>query len=277
MSVTLRDGWLVFSSWQPGSRRVRAAGARRREELLDGFLRIQTPADALRFAKSWGPLGQTHTALSWPGGHAQSLDGPSPPPGSTLADWEEFIFDTLSLDGPFTRPTPVPDIFECVECWVRAAENCRRFRWALSGLDDHLPSRSLRSICEHVMHVMRKSRAGGLSLVPQGRGARLVRRFEGATVEAAVVFALVDELGGDMPAAVCHHCGQIFYPVHRRPKTGQRSFCPACRGAGRPAYWASRDRRERERAAPSRRTLTGRSAKTGPGSKEQGGEHAGRH
>ena len=43
--------------------------------------------------------------------------------------------------------------------------------------------------------------------------------------------------------AVCSHFSITFTPGKRAPKSGQRSFCPACRADGVPVRLAQRDRR----------------------------------
>ena len=45
--------------------------------------------------------------------------------------------------------------------------------------------------------------------------------------------------------ALCSYCNGTFTPGKRAPKSGQRSFCPACRADGAPVRVAQRDRRAR--------------------------------
>jgi hypothetical protein len=40
--------------------------------------------------------------------------------------------------------------------------------------------------------------------------------------------------------AICTHCRKEYMPTKRRPKTGQRNFCPDCRAANVPARYAVR-------------------------------------
>jgi hypothetical protein len=45
--------------------------------------------------------------------------------------------------------------------------------------------------------------------------------------------------------ALCSYCNSTFTPGKRAPKSGQRSFCPACRADGAPVRVAQRARRAR--------------------------------
>jgi hypothetical protein len=47
--------------------------------------------------------------------------------------------------------------------------------------------------------------------------------------------------------AICAHCRREYIPLKRRPKAGQRNFCPECRAANVPRQYAMRDFASRKR------------------------------
>lgn len=49
------------------------------------------------------------------------------------------------------------------------------------------------------------------------------------------------------PLPLCDGCATFYTPPNRMPKTGQRSFCPACRASRIPQKQAERDYRARLR------------------------------
>lgn len=47
----------------------------------------------------------------------------------------------------------------------------------------------------------------------------------------------------------CYHCARLFTP-QRKPSTGSRVFCPACRATAKPQMYAMRDYRNRAKPLP---------------------------
>jgi hypothetical protein len=64
------------------------------------------------------------------------------------------------------------------------------------------------------------------------------------SILARVWIELLEEVCGTGTFAFCSHCARA-YRVNRRPKTGQRRFCPECRAASVPKRLHMRDKRSR--------------------------------
>jgi hypothetical protein len=63
----------------------------------------------------------------------------------------------------------------------------------------------------------------------------------------ALALQLALAIGQSLGFAVCVHCRKEYPPTARRPKAGQRNFCPECRAQGIPSRYSLTDYRERVR------------------------------
>jgi hypothetical protein len=75
--------------------------------------------------------------------------------------------------------------------------------------------------------------------------------FGGSGLFGALALQLALAVGQSAGLAVCTHCRKEYPPTTRRPKAGQRRFCPECREAGIPNRYSLIDHRERLRRSKS--------------------------
>jgi hypothetical protein len=83
-------------------------------------------------------------------------------------------------------------------------------------------------------------------------------RFGGPSLFGALALQLALAVGQSRGLAICTHCGTKYPPAKRRPKTGQRHFCPECREKGVPNRYSLADYRNKIRNT--------KAAKKGPAS-----------
>lgn len=72
-------------------------------------------------------------------------------------------------------------------------------------------------------------------------------KLGGTGLFGALALQLALAIGQSLGFAVCVHCRREYPPTARRPKTGQRNFCPECRAKGIPSRYSLTDYRERAR------------------------------
>jgi hypothetical protein len=72
-------------------------------------------------------------------------------------------------------------------------------------------------------------------------------KLGGSGLFGALAVQLALAVGQSAGFAVCTHCRREYPPRERRPKAGQRHFCPECREAGIPSRYSLADHRERLR------------------------------
>jgi hypothetical protein len=71
--------------------------------------------------------------------------------------------------------------------------------------------------------------------------------FGGDGLFGAIALQIALALGQSAGLAICDHCHEFYRPPHRRPKTGQRHFCPTCQDIGIPNRYSLADWREKKR------------------------------
>jgi hypothetical protein len=72
-------------------------------------------------------------------------------------------------------------------------------------------------------------------------------KFGGQGLFGAIALQLALAVGQSLGTAVCVHCRKEYSLTARRPKAGQRNFCPECRLEGIPSRYSLTDYRERVR------------------------------
>jgi DNA-directed RNA polymerase subunit RPC12/RpoP len=87
----------------------------------------------------------------------------------------------------------------------------------------------------------------GTAVLWRSRDKRPSIRMGGNGLFGALALQLSLALGDFNMTAVCTHCGKQ-YPIKRRPKSGQRNFCPECRAKRVPTLYSAQDCRERKRS-----------------------------
>ena len=79
------------------------------------------------------------------------------------------------------------------------------------------------------------------------QGDKLVIAPSATTLFGILGLQLAYSITNAEPMLVCCHCTRFFTPQYK-PATGVRTFCPACRKAGKPQMYAMRDYRARAQA-----------------------------
>ena len=78
-------------------------------------------------------------------------------------------------------------------------------------------------------------------------GKKPTVKLGGAGLFGALALQLALAIGQSLGFAVCVHCRKEYPPTARRPKAGQRNFCPECRTQGIPSRYSLTDYRDRAR------------------------------
>jgi hypothetical protein len=81
-------------------------------------------------------------------------------------------------------------------------------------------------------------------------------KLGGSGLFGALAVQLALAVGQSAGFAVCEHCRKEYPPTARRPKAGQRHFCPECRNAGIPSRYSLADHRERLRRSKNAQRKT---------------------
>jgi len=211
--------------------------------LLDEFGALAEASDdaILRFAQRWGLLSLCEHEL--PDTHNPGRYGCRPSERESLAVWRHFSRAAGAIvsiaaalhQGEDPRPQDWAAVYE------RSGQDAP---WWDSGADFDAHPLSLVVNEWLVLGDVRPAlrwRAGSdpeIFLQP-GSGTSL---FGAIARELAFVVSRVDGL------AVCSGCGAGFVPK-RRPAAGRRSWCPACKGAGKDRLKAKQEYRRRKRSA----------------------------
>ena len=77
-------------------------------------------------------------------------------------------------------------------------------------------------------------------------------RFSVGGLFGALALQLLLIASGSKGWAICYSCQKPYPPRKRRPKAGQRNFCPTCREAGIPGNLATLDCRRRQKESAAR-------------------------
>lgn len=251
------EGWVRWPG-VGGTQRDSADG------LLDDFLDLAdaTAADVTRFVTRWGPLGLcaqhgepvTHTVHAWPWsrevpvafdrgdpcdirrvGRVDHLDGHIfAEPADGYRRMAKFVRGLLVIAAELHRGR-VPDS----SVWEAAGITAPEPDYT-GDLDDV----ARLTVGGHVWSLLELGRVR-VSFHWQGERPEVHLRGAGSVlgplaIQAAFAVSRSDGL------AVCVGCGRPYTPT-RRPREGQRTYCPQCRDAGVPQRHAARDYYRRSR------------------------------
>lgn len=86
-----------------------------------------------------------------------------------------------------------------------------------------------------------------MAVWPKGLGSRPTLEIAPGGLYAAIALQVCLRAGRNDHWAKCSNCGVVYTPRHRKPKAGQRAFCPECRASGAPVRLARQDYLERKR------------------------------
>lgn len=244
VDVAVNDGVL---SYDLAATEARAGIAVAESGLLEDFLRLDGAEDAAfaRFADTHGVLGlcshgAVHTACPVAGRSAGELTAIDNPTDHEALDvWRQWVAHAVRLYA-YSRQLQGPNPLSAEQ---------RRLLYD----EDFGPPPSL--------HADRQMVAAALSSWLETGDARLLVTWPGQAtlpvlaigapipdrgVFAALGLQLAMAAGRAEGLSTCTSCGVLFAPT-RRPRAGQRTFCPACRDAGEPVRFAQRDRLARLR------------------------------
>lgn len=235
-SIKSRDGSI---EWNPAGRYRDAAPD---GQLLERFLGLYSAPDAaiLQFARRYGPLGicphglpSSHDANCRPAGWQDGLCR------ETLSDWRFYsahAVAVLKVAAALTRDQlPAPADWQTI--YQRSG---RKAPWWTRdiGVERENVADVLQEMLSHgsprLTAVWNPGCRPALEIAPGGL-------YGVIAIQVCLRAAQTDGL------ARCDSCACWFTPPQRKPKAGQRTFCPDCRASGAPARFARRDYLERKR------------------------------
>lgn len=235
-AIKLRDGSL---EWSPLGRYQHVAPD---AELLERFLGLATAPDQsiLQFARRYGPLGIC------PHGLPDSHDPGCRPVGwqdgrchESLKEWRFYSRQTLALlkiTAGLTR-----DQLPSADDWQAVYERSEQTApWWTRGVEVE------RSAVEDVLQEMLALGSPRLTATWKP-GCRPALEIEPGGLFGAIAIQTCLRAAQSDSLARCDGCTRWFTPPKRKPKAGQRAFCPECRDSGAPARIARRDYLERKR------------------------------
>lgn len=109
-----------------------------------------------------------------------------------------------------------------------------------------LHAEAMKLIVAHAVNVWLAT-ADAQPVVIWGGSEKPSIRLGGGGVFSALAIQLALAIGRSKGFAVCYHCRNEYPPEQRRPKTGQRNFCPVCRAAAIPSLYSGREYEARKR------------------------------
>ena len=258
--------WSVGASPESKQGKISASG------LLDRFIRIGSPSQALQFVRRYGPIGYcTH-----------DLPFTHNPPALRFDNPQDASY-TLGNSGCHTRGSSTGTCFEDPQFYIefakRAAGILRAFASIHRGkdvqasdLDDafkgSLHAQFLQADAQMVLKVSSEDLSrlpdpptlgpvfvllamlvqewlelSGIRLVMDwGGGDEMNLGFGGGTFSVLVI-QLMSALTRTQGVAVCTGCTQLYHRAKRRDTPGKRNYCPKCR-----TTVANRHRQQRHRA-----------------------------
>ena len=275
VEVELRGGDIVY--WPLGRplRRTssvpvydaRASNWKRRlrrptDELLQGFVRLETPKHVLDFSRRWGNLLICEHDL----------------PSTHTGERAAVPFETRA-SVKFNGKKCFPCGWEKGECWepvdtwlryarqagamlkiagaLRSGKQPETDLWhslygAAKDLKDYDFTRSPEQLLQQAVNqwlILSDTRPH--FLWSPGLAPKVVLQ---SCLFSAITLQLMASLSVVRPPAVCSACGSSYFPARRSPKSGQRNFCTKCRDEGVPQRFASADYRQKKASAKRSRT-----------------------
>ena len=252
-------------------------------KLIDSNTNACSTDRVLDFTKRWGPLMICEHGIPLTHNENNSWD---PPPCFPLGYEPELfpeLFGTVHRSPDHNASTQM-NCWEPVEAWNRLARHIRGILGVAAAIQEGItPSEAyLRGIAisrpEHAQlpdaliplkttdqqqlrnmlatAVDRLMQLGNVRprLVfdrkkPDVKSVQLGRspgNAEGSPFSAIALHTLF-AVAGSHGVAVCSACGSPFVPENRRPQSGKRRYCPACRDTGAAVRQAVRDYRARKK------------------------------
>lgn len=208
--------------------------------MLERFLSLGDATDAaiLRFAKRYGVLALCdHGAPSSHSPQCRPVGWPGPC-REALVDWRFFsrsVLATLKISAALTLgKTPAPADWQVIY-----SRSGRTAPWWKQSVDAD------KSAAEDVLNEWLSYAMPRFEVRWDGVSPELEMK-PGAGMFGSIALQLVLRAGRKDSMAVCFHCGAA-YTAQRRPKAGQRNFCPECRRNGIPQQYAHDDFRKKGR------------------------------
>jgi hypothetical protein len=235
-SVKLRDGCL---EWNPSGRYKQVAPD---GQLLERFLGLYSAPDAaiLQFARRYGTLRicphglpSSHDRDCYPAGWHEGVCRES------LEDWRFYSAQALALlkvAAALTRGQ-LPAAADWQTVYQRSG---RKAPWWTRDVEGE------RLGVEDVLQEMLSHGSPRLTAV-WNPGCRPALEIAPGGLYGAIAIQVCLRAAQSDGLARCDSCACWFTPPQRKPKAGQRTFCPDCRASGAPARFARRDYLERKR------------------------------
>lgn len=228
-------------TWPALPRQVRADGP-----ILDQFVRLssENPAMVKRFAERWGMFGDPQYWERWRD-TTTAYQGREP-----LSMWDDRVAQVRTILRIAARlhqsePTDIEDWRVALTRGVTLPDH----RVTLATIEHHghfngpwTPEDVLAELVNDMIVEAKVkprlswTRGGTAEVALQGRG-----------VGAAIAMQLAAAIAKGEGIFFCNSCGNPYTP-DRRPRNGERRYCPGCRTEGIPQRDAARDLRERKKA-----------------------------
>lgn len=236
-------------TWRPGTKQRRTTRG-----LLGGFiaLRDASPRMIGSFARRAGMLELHDNPIQWAAGK------PLPP-----QDWYESVDDWRMWSAALWAALDIAAHLKAgkrppASDWQRLFRPAPTYLNSLGRIDPdsapHWPPSADASILQEQVNVF--AEIGKVQPILDFK--RGIIRYRVRGLLGALVLQVLLIAAGAESWVICSGCGGPYQPEQRAPKSGQRSFCPACRQQGVPERIAARDYRlrlqlrERRRKAGSR-------------------------